>query len=166
MCELVYLCRSDFQKIVGNIGNYLKMNYGGEFDANYTNNPTAAARELARKQGRRGTVNDTLVDHTKLKIISGIDATIIEEKSSGESSRNTQLQPVSIPSQASRVELVSSNGDDGAQDDYIEDSSANVAQTNENNEYDWLDADEDCSDERPELRSLPQSLLLKRQFWT
>ena len=52
-CELVYLCRTDFQKIVGNISNYLKMNYGGEFDTSYTQNPVAAARELARKQGRR-----------------------------------------------------------------------------------------------------------------
>ena len=63
------------------------------------------------------------------------------------------------------MDIVSSSGDDGAHDDYIEDS-ANVADTYENNEYDWIDADEDCSDERPELRSLPQSLLLKRQFWT
>ena len=31
-CKLVYLNRTDFQKIVGNISTYLKMNYGGEFD--------------------------------------------------------------------------------------------------------------------------------------
>lgn len=31
-CELVFLDRKDFAKIVGDISNYLKMNYGGEFD--------------------------------------------------------------------------------------------------------------------------------------
>lgn len=31
-CELVFLGRKDFAKIVGDISSYLKMNYGGEFD--------------------------------------------------------------------------------------------------------------------------------------
>jgi cAMP-dependent protein kinase regulator len=31
-CVLLYLERTDFQKIVGKISKYLKMNYGGEFD--------------------------------------------------------------------------------------------------------------------------------------
>jgi hypothetical protein len=32
VCHLVYLGRIDFQKIVGDISHFLKMNYGGEFD--------------------------------------------------------------------------------------------------------------------------------------
>jgi CRP-like cAMP-binding protein len=35
-CKLVYLDRTDFQKIVGNISQYLKMNYGGEFDQKHS----------------------------------------------------------------------------------------------------------------------------------
>jgi len=46
---------------------------------------------LARKQGRRGTVTAPgLNDNTKLLLITGIDATIIEEKSGAEGSSNNQ----------------------------------------------------------------------------
>jgi len=34
------------------------------------------------------------------------------------------------------------------------------------NEYDWRDDEERGVGERQELRALPQSLLIKRQFWT
>jgi len=44
-CVLLYLERSDFQKIVGNISKYLKMNYGGEFDKRFAG--ATAAREQA-----------------------------------------------------------------------------------------------------------------------
>jgi CRP-like cAMP-binding protein len=53
-CILLYLDKKDFHKIVGNFSKYLKMNYGGEFDSKFAG--TAHARELARNQGRRGTV--------------------------------------------------------------------------------------------------------------
>ena len=90
-CVLLYLDKNDFKKIVGNFSKYLKMNYGGEFDQKFAGNAQQAARELARKQGRRGTVTAPgLVDNTKLHIITGIDATIIEEKSGAGSSSNNQ----------------------------------------------------------------------------
>lgn len=33
--QLVYLYRKDFQKIVGDISQFLKLNYGGEFDKKF-----------------------------------------------------------------------------------------------------------------------------------
>lgn len=88
-CTLLYLDKNDFKKIVGNFSKYLKMNYGGEFDSKFAG--SSQARELARKQGRRGTVTAPgLNDNTKLLLITGIDATIIEEKSGAEGSSNNQ----------------------------------------------------------------------------
>jgi hypothetical protein len=80
---------------------------------------------------------------------------IIEEKS-GEGESASQ----SMPSCQSRVEIASSQGDDAAMDDY-EDGAHMV-----DNEYDWKDEEERAIGERHELRALPQSLLIKRQFWT
>lgn len=34
-CILLYLDKNDFNKIVGNVSKYLKMNYGGEFDTKF-----------------------------------------------------------------------------------------------------------------------------------
>jgi cAMP-dependent protein kinase regulator len=45
VCELVFLDRKDFAKIVGDISNYLKMNYGGEFDSKYQQTPAFLARQ-------------------------------------------------------------------------------------------------------------------------
>lgn len=78
-CVLLYLDRSDFSKIVGNISKYLKLNYGGEFDKRFAG--ITAAREQAQKRGRRTTVTGELVDRSKLKMINGFDATIVEERS-------------------------------------------------------------------------------------
>lgn len=146
-CVLLYLDRNDFQKIVGNISQYLKMNYGGEFDKRFAG--TAAARELAQKRGRRTTITQGLVDNTKLKIITGVDATIIEERSGEGSSAlgSGRMHPGSI------MEINSAGLDSEGQQD-------------EENECDLIDDDE-C-DERHDLplRHLPESLHLKSQFWT
>ena len=124
---------------------YLKMNYGGEFDQKFTSQPNsvASARELARNQGRRGTVTGIpQSESTKVKIITGFDATIVEDRSGENGTSN------SVPSSSSRIEI--NEGDDGAADD--------------DNDYDLVD--DECGDERQELQQLPLSLLLKRNFWS
>lgn len=119
-CLLLYLDKKDFHKIVGNFSKYLKMNYGGEFDSKFAG--TAQARELARKQGRRGTVTAVhFVDKTKLHIINGFDATIIEEKSGAGSSSNNQeylssiQEMISVGSQNPLLSQAQSRG--GAEED-------------------------------------------------
>lgn len=132
-CKLIYLDRADFQKIVGNISKYLKMNYGSEFDQKYfaglANDPTQNARDMARRQGRRGTaVAGGDKDPMKLKTITGFDATIVVEERSGENGTG------SLPSSSSRVDI--NDGDNGADD--------------EDNEYDLIE--DECGDERQELQ--------------
>ncbi len=126
-CVLLYLDKKDFHKIVGNFSKYLKMNYGGEFDSKFAG--TAQARELARKQGRRGTVTGVgFVDKTKLHIIAGIDATIVEEKSGAGSSSNNQEYLSSIQ------ELISV----GSQNPLLSQArSKGGAEEDEENDYDF-----------------------------
>ena len=84
-----------------------------------------------------------MVDRTKLKVITGFDATILEERS-GEGSSSGALGSGRHPSS---IQEVLSAGQEDPDDD--------------ENEYDLMD-EEDC-DERPEapFRHLPESLHLK-----
>jgi len=104
------------------------MNYGGEFDKKFdgTASGVAGAREMARKQGRRGTVN-TIIERPKVTVKIGVDAPILEV-ASGES----------IPSMLSSRNVPSASGQEAAAD------------SEDENEFDWRD-DENC-DERQELQ--------------
>lgn len=115
------------------------------------------ARQQAIALGRRRSANPAQfeIPNPKVKGVAGTDATIFEDKS-GEAGSSGQ----SLPSSQSKVDITSSAGDDAAMDDY-EDGAHFV-----DNEYDWRDEEERGVGERQELRALPQSLLIKRQFWT
>ena len=120
------------------------MNYGGEQDRKFNSLPqsssnAAAARDQVRNQGRRGTVTVTPPDQMKLKLIAGLDATIVDEDHGGSFSAGKPTSQLEV-----------NRGDLGVYDD--------------ENDYDLID--DECGDERQELQHIPQSLLLKRTFWT
>ena len=72
-CKLLYLNRDDFTKIVGNISQYLKMNYGGEYDKQFSA-PQQSQEQASKEESKM-----------RVQVIPGFDATIMEEKSGGES---------------------------------------------------------------------------------
>lgn len=94
-CVLVFFNRTDFQKIVGNISKYLKMNYGGEFDKQFQ----YQQQQAAGSGQRRGSVTQMV---SRPRIIPGVDATIIEVKEeSVPSSRSPLLSSEPYPSSSS-----------------------------------------------------------------
>ena len=139
------------------------MNYGGEFDKQFMN--TQAARDFARKQGRRGTVTAQILENAKPKNIAGFDATIIEVPSAHEgSSLHSYNSTLDVNNHLPQI-----SGDEGTVQPSEINNANNADEDDDNsNEYDWNEEDDDDDlllDEKQHQQKIPQSLLLRRGFW-